>query len=244
MLANSSDKTADPLKLLENTVRSTDGYRGCRLAMLALNFIPLCLLISTVLALILPYAIFPVRLAIAFAFLYLFPPTAARLLLWAARIRQGQIDLGTKDFLAWWTLFQLQVLFSRLNALEEVLRLVPGLYSQWLRLWGARIGRFTYWAPGTLITDRSFLSIGNDVVFGAGVRLNPHVIAKSKNGSVQLLLATVRVGDRATVGGYSLLTAGTEISAGETTRAFLISPPFSIWKEGKRVRLQTFGEFD
>jgi hypothetical protein len=46
----------------------------------------------------------------------------------------------------------------------------------------------------------------------------------------------VKIGDDAMIGGYSLLTAGTEIAAGEATRAFLISPPFSKWKNGKRSR--------
>jgi acetyltransferase-like isoleucine patch superfamily enzyme len=128
------------------------------------------------------------------------------------------------------------VVFCRIPALEEVLRLVPGLYSQWLRLWGARIGRFTYWSAGTLITDRSFLSIGDYVVLGAGVRLNSHVLAPDSDGTVELLLASIKIGDRVMVGGYSLLTAGTEIASGENTRAFLISPPFSSWKAGKRVR--------
>jgi acetyltransferase-like isoleucine patch superfamily enzyme len=106
-------------------------------------------------------------------------------------------------------------------------------------LWGAQIGRFTYWSAGTLITDRSFLSIGNDVVFGAGVRLNPHVLSKSAEGDLELLLKRVKIGDGAMVGGYSLLTAGTEITSHEITRAFLISPPFSVWKDGKRIRTQT-----
>lgn len=115
------------------------------------------------------------------------------------------------------------------------MRLVPGLYSPWLRLWGARIGRLTYWSAGTLLTDRSFLSIGDDVVFGAGVRLNSHVITKGADGKLELLLAPIKIGDRVVVGGYSLLTAGTELSPDEATRAFLISPPFSVWKAGKRV---------
>jgi hypothetical protein len=38
--------------------------------------------------------------------------------------------------------------------------------------------------------------------------------------------------------GCSLLTAGTEICSDQTTRALLVSPPFSIWKDGKRVRRQ------
>lgn len=82
------------------------------------------------------------------------------------------------------------------------------------------------------------------MVFGAGVRMNPHVLAKGKEGELELVLACVRVGNRVIVGGYSLLTAGTEISDGETTRAFLISPPFSKWKDGKRVRGEEAGDGD
>jgi hypothetical protein len=151
-------------------------------------------------------------------------------------IREQRIAAGTKPFFAWWLMFQLQIVFCRCPFLEEALRLVPGIYSQWLRLWGSRVGRLTFWSPGTLITDRSFLSIGDDVVFGAGVRLNSHVLKKNDQGTIELILATVTVGNRAMVGGYSLLTAGTQISDGESTRAFLVSPPFSVWKDGKRVR--------
>jgi hypothetical protein len=46
----------------------------------------------------------------------------------------------------------------------------------------------------------------------------------------------VEIGDRCHIGGYSLLTAGTKIQQDQTTKAFLLSPPFSIWRNGKRVR--------
>jgi len=59
---------------------------------------------------------------------------------------------------------------------------------------------------------------------------------KNEAGELELLLGTVKVGARAVIGGYSLLTAGTEISPDETTRAFLVSPPLSVWKDGKRMR--------
>jgi len=243
MPANSSDKTAE-LKSIKAAVASAEVPWSGRLALLGLNCIPMLLTIWTVLAILLPYGSLPMRLGVGLGFLYLAPALAARLILCITPISEGRIPVGTKSFFTWWTLFQLQVVFCRLPALEEILRLIPGLYSQWLRLWGARIGRFTYWAPGTLITDRSFLCIGDDVVFGAGVRLNPHVLAKAKAGPMELLLATVKIGDRVAVGGYSLLTAGTEISSDQATRAFLISPPFSVWQGGKRVRQQHSIDFE
>lgn len=236
MLAGSSNKTAEELRQLQAALVETDPAWKGRWLMLGLNFIPLAQTLVTVMLLLLPYAALPARLGCAWVFLYLAPPMLARILLSAAPISEGRVPLGSKSFFVWWLVFQLQIVFCRLPVLEEVLRLVPGLYSLWLRVWGSRIGRFTYWSPGTLITDRSFLSIGDNVVLGAGVRLNSHVLARAKDGSLQLFLARVTIGDRVMVGGYSLLTAGTEILPGEVTRAFLISPPFSAWKDGKRVR--------
>ena len=207
-----------------------------RALLLVLNFIPLmhaALIAATILTLRAPFA---VRAAAGLAVLYLLPPLVVRLLLSFAPITEGPIATDSRAFFVWWTTFQWQVIFCRFPALEEALRLIPGCYSLWLRLWGARVGRLTFWAPGTLILDRPFLQIGDQVIFGAGVRLNAHVLAKSSAGIVELQLATIVIGDGASIGGYSLLTAGTEIAPGEATRAFLISPPFSKWRDGKRVR--------
>lgn len=196
-----------------------------RLAMLVLNLIPPLHAAGSIACLFTPWPwLFPIAL-------YLLPLLPGRLLREALRSAPLEIPLGSPDFLKWWACFQCQVLFLRFPALEEILRLIPGLYSLWLRLWGSRIGRLTYWAPGTLIIDRGFLDIGDGVVFGAGVRINPHVV---EDGTLKL--APVSIGDGAAIGGYSLLTAGSVIFPGETTRAFLISPPFSKWKDGKRIR--------
>ena len=203
-----------------------------KLLLLLLNFVPLLHLAAIVSACLLPLSV-GFRISAAIVVLYLLPPFCARFLL---PVPEGRIRIGSAAFFKWWSLLQLQMLFNRFPAFEELLRLVPGLYSGWLRLWGARIGRLTYWAPGTLVLDRSFLEIGDFVVFGAGVRLNPHVIANNSNGEAELLLATIRIGSATQIGGYSLLTAGTVIAEKESTRAFLISPPFSQWKGGKRVR--------
>jgi len=211
---------------------------GGRILLLALNYIPGLHAAAVILLLVIPVANWWTRWAAALATLYLIPPISARTVRWLIPIAEGRIAFGSKMFFSWWILFQWQCLFNRFPALEEILRLVPGLYSCWLRLWGGKIGRLTFWAAGTLILDRSFVEIGNDVAFGAGVRINPHVLAKNENGQQELLLATVKISDRAMIGGYSLLTAGTEIVADEATRAFLVSPPFSIWKNGKRLREQ------
>jgi len=236
MQADLSNNIHLETKAVKAAINSGEIHWSGRLLMLVLNFIPLVHAACTILALLVLHAGGPVRFGVAIGILYILPALTTRMLLLSNAIPAGHIAIGSRGFFAWWLSFQLQVVFCRFPALEELLRLVPGLYSQWLRLWGAQIGRFTYWAAGTLITDRSFLCIGNDVVFGAGVRLNSHVLDKSDEGAVELLLATVKIGDGVMVGGYSLLTAGTEIVSHEVTRAFLISPPFSVWKDGRRIR--------
>jgi hypothetical protein len=207
-----------------------------RLFVLLLNTIPILhILIVLSVAILAPY-VWSLRLLMAVTALYLLPPIVTRIMLTKERIREGTIALGSKDFFLWWASFQLQMIFCRFPSLEEFLRLVPGLYSFWLRLWGSKIGRLTFWAPGVLILDRSFLKLGDDVVFGAGVRLNAHVADLDDQGRRQLLLGTLEIGNRCHIGGYSLLTAGTRIEDDQTTKAFLLSPPFSIWRNGKRVR--------
>ena len=207
-----------------------------RLGIMLLSYVPLLHVLSLLLLLLLPWARPAWRVLAAGATLYLAPPLAARLLLAVAPFSKTVIAMGTRDFFTWWALLSFQVLFCRFPALEEALRVVPALYSFWLRLWGSRIGRLVYWSPGTQVLDRSFLDIGDDVIFGAGVRLNPHVLARNANGELELVLAPVKIGACAIVGGYSLLTAGTEIMPGECLQALLVSPPFTRWKDGRRVR--------
>ena len=210
--------------------KSSAESRWPQLAMLLLNLLPPLHAAGTLACLFLPLA-WAWKIPAALVFLYLVPVVPARLLRESLRKSPAEIRVGSGDFLKWWACFQCQVLFLRFPATEEIIRLIPGCYSLWLRLWGSRIGGLTYWSPRTCILDRGFLDIGDNVVFGAGVKLNPHVI---ENG--MLLLAPVTIGDRAAIGGYSLLTAGTVISPDENTRAFLVSPPFSKWKDQKRIR--------
>lgn len=168
--------------------------------------------------------------------LYVLPPLASRGVMALLPIRQTVIPVGSKEFFVWWFTLNLQMLFCRFPFLEELLRVIPTCYSFWLRLWGAKIGKLTYWAAGTTILDRPWLEIGDHVVFGAGVRLNAHVFTPDKQGKMILVLSPIKIGDRVTIGGYSLLVAGTEIASDQCTRAFLICLPFSRVVDGRRVK--------
>lgn len=207
-----------------------------RLLTILLNYIPFFQL-STLIGVAVWCPVNPTaRLVASLAWLYLAPPTCYRLLCRIAPSVAQRTRVGSRDFLIWWAGHQLQVVFCRFSFAEELLRLVPGLYSQWLRLWGSKIGANVYWTAGVTITDRAWLEIGDCVTFGAGVKLNAHVIALGADGTRELILARISIGGGSQIGGYSLLTAGTSVAPGSVTRALLTAPPFSHWKSNERIR--------
>lgn len=230
MEADSSNQADSDHKTWKNSLPLST-----QLLVVAMNYFSV-LFIAALLALcLLPWQQVSVRVLSVVAILYLFPPVCARLVLLLFPVRLGIVRLGSADFLKWCFLMNLQLLFCRFDFLEEFLRAVPGAYGMWLRLWGAKIGSFIYWAPGLRILDRSFIRIGDDVVFGAGVRLNPHVMMRDAGGNLVLALDYVTIGSKTLIGGYSLFTAGDVIEPDQTTRANLSLPPFTRWKDGRRV---------
>ncbi|EKD26400.1 MAG: hypothetical protein ACD_79C01221G0010 [uncultured bacterium] len=210
-----------------------------RIGFILISYFTFFLSIAILCIIFIPYADITLRIFNAIFILYLVPPLCARLLLIISPISLGIVTLTSNDFIKWWALFNMQVIFSRLPFLEEFLRMIPGIYGPWLRLWGSKIGRLTYWAPGLKILDRSFLKIGDDVLFGADVRINSHVMYEDENKELVLALDYVTLGDRTMIGGYSLFTAGTIIYPDQATRAVLCLPPFTHFKDGKRLKDDT-----
>jgi hypothetical protein len=207
--------------------------------MVALGFIPMLHVVAT---------LAPIVLAatgrtgwrtawLAPAVLFLVPPLAVRLIALARPLPAGRVDLESTSFLSWWFSAQCQVVFTRLPFLEELLRLVPGLYSLWLRLWGAKVGALVYWSPGVAILDRPLARVGSRVIFGAGARLNAHVLAPDARGKATLHVAPISIGDDVLIGGYSLLLPGCDIAPGEVTPPFRSIHAFSRFEHGRRVPL-------
>src|SRR5689334_18141899 len=77
-------------------------------------------------------------LALAFV-IYGLPPLTLRFhnLIWP--LGEGLTNLAEPKYVAWWGAHQIQLLFIALPQLEAILRLIPGCYSAWLRLWGSKI---------------------------------------------------------------------------------------------------------
>src|SRR5262249_14860643 len=107
---------------------------------LALNYLPLTQLLLG--AALIAWQATSLLAAVlwALAWLYLLPPLISRLAMLVFGAPQGRaLTQETRAYKVWWFTHQWQVLFNRLPWLEELLRLMPGVYALWLRLWGARV---------------------------------------------------------------------------------------------------------
>ncbi len=145
--------------------------------------------------------------------IYGFPVIIYRLHRWRYPIESGISYLQTVTYSPWWGSHQMQAIFIAVPALEAILRLIPGLFSVWLRLWGAKIGASVYWTPGLEIADRELLEVGDRVVFGHQVGLYAHIIKPKKN-DLMLYVKPIVIGSDVFIGAGSRISAGTVISDG------------------------------
>ncbi len=201
-----------------------------RLVMLLTNPLPLLHVIACV------WLGCRVSVLSALALLYLLPPLLTRFWLGFRGFPAGVIAASDPGFVTWWVSAQAQMIFNRLPILEEMLRLVPGLYSLWMRLWGARIGRLTFWGPHSRIVDRPLLIVGEDVVIGGGCQIGSHLLVRGEEGGMTLQVAPVEMGDRALIGTYAMIGPGVVIEPEAEVRACAIVPPFNRWRGDKRVK--------
>ena len=216
--------------------RALEVSTAVRVWMVVLGFIPMLHLIATVLpsALVATGRIGPAAAWLTPAILFVLPPLVVRASTWWSPLTSGRLEPGSRGFLHWWFAAQWQVIFTRLPVLEEVIRMIPGLYSLWLRLWGAQVGSLVYWSPGVVILDRPLVRIGSRVIFGVGARLTPHVLAPNGARRMALYLSPITIGDGALIGGYSVLLPGCEVAEGEVTPPFRTIHAFSRFANGRR----------
>lgn len=149
---------------------------------------------------------------LAFA-LYLLPPLAYRLHERLRPLEQGVSFLDGEGYSSWWGGHQIQSLYCAAPVLEALLRLVPGLYSFWLRLWGSSVGKGVYWTPRVEIADRGLMEIGDGVIFGHKVECFAHVI-KPKNGRLILYARRIIIGPGSFLGAGSRLGPGVVVEDG------------------------------
>jgi hypothetical protein len=151
--------------------------------------------------------------ALLIAIIYLLPPLTFRLHQIFFPVRERVSDLAERCYSPWWGAHQIQVIYIALPQLEAILRLVPGLYSLWLRLWGSKVGRNVHWTPNVEITDRSMLIIGDRVVFGHKTKCLGHAI-KPRGKSMLLYVRAIRIGNDVFIGAGSRIGPGVVINDG------------------------------
>ena len=149
----------------------------------------------------------------------------------AARTRAQQ---DARAYKVWWFVQQWQVVFNRLPWIEELMRLVPGLYALWIFLWGGRVSPLVYWAPGALVIDRPLVIVEAGAVIGTGAGLAGHAGTLAPDGSYRIDIAAPRVGRGRHVGARSGLGPGAELAPGTLLPAGRMLKPFTAWDGSAR----------
>lgn len=197
---------------------------------LALNFLPLAQLLAGAAFVAAQATSVATTIAWTLAWLYLLPPLVCRLTLLAFGKPHGRgLVQQDRDYKVWWFTHQWQAVFNRLPWLDEVLRLVPGLYAGWIFLWGGRVSPLVFWAPGSLVVDRPLVVVEAGAVIGAGAGLAGHTGLLAPDGSYRIDIAAPRVGRGAMMGARSGLSAGAELAPGQMLPAGRLIKPFTRW---------------
>lgn len=147
------------------------------------------------------------------AAVYLFPLMCYRIHDFIFPLKQGKSVLDAHSYSSWWGGHQIQLIYYACPWLEALLRVIPGAFSLWLRLWGSKVGKNVYWTPNVEIDDRSLVEIADNVVFGHKVELIGH-IAGPRDGAFGLYSRRVKIGKGCFIGAGSRLAPGCEIEDG------------------------------
>src|SRR5262245_1928087 len=180
---------------------------------LALNYLPLAQLLLGAAVVGGRARSLPFVLLWSAAWLYVVPPVVCRLTLLLFGRPDGRgLTQDTRAYKVWWFTHQWQVVFNRLPWLEELLRLVPGLYALWIRSWGGRVSPWAYWGPGSLVVDRFLVVVEAGAVIGMGAGLTGHIGYLSADGTFLVDVAAPLVGRGAIMGTRSGLGPGAELA--------------------------------
>ncbi len=200
--------------------------------MLLWNLFPLAYIVTGVFA-VLAVSGIGSRSGAALIWIYLVPPLLTRLWILVLGRPEGEVDETQAAFRHWWALSQFQLVFSRFPLLEEVLRLVPGLYNFWLRLWGARVSLSVYWSPGVQVFDRYHLNIGPGVIIGGNARVGAHLVERRGDGRFHLHVAPLTIEAGATLGMNAAAGPGVHVAANAIVPIGRVLRPGQQWPPGE-----------
>ena len=152
------------------------------------------------------------------ASIYLFPLLTFRVHNRVCRLEEGTYSI-VQGYSPWYGTHMIQTMFIAFPRLETALRLVPGVFAMWLRLWGSKVGRNVYFTPHFEVADRSLLDIGNNCVFGYDVKIASHVISPSRELGLKIYIKKVIIEDGGFVGATSRLAPGVHVKKGALVKA-------------------------
>lgn len=145
--------------------------------------------------------------------IYGFPPFVFRLVgLLSPVNKEGGSWLDGKVPSPWWIGHQIQLIYVAFPQIEALLKLIPGAFSFWLRLWGSKIGRRVYWTPQVEIMDRNLIEIGDNVILGHRVFCSSHIINRKSGGRTALFVKKIKVGEKAFIGAGVHIGPGVEVA--------------------------------
>ncbi len=199
---------------------------------LALNLLPLALILVG-LGLSALVADGASVLAVFLFWLYLAPAVIGGIVTRAWPTPTGTFTLTDWGYRHWWLMLQLQLPFNRLPFLEEALRLVPGLYPLWIRLWGGQLSAKSFVGPGVMIGDRHLIRVGPRSVLGARAGFAGHIAFRDPAGRWQVIVAPCEVGADAIVGGDAGMGPGAVLADGATLPAARHLGPHKRWPPAK-----------
>jgi hypothetical protein len=167
--------------------------------------------------------------------IYLLPPMILRILFRWAPLKAGVLSISGRGFCPWLASHHIQAFYDALPYLESLLRVIPGSYSMWLRMWGSRIGYGVEWPVRMDVLDRNMMYIGNRVVFAREVELSAHVRQKTEGGASRVLVRPVRIGSFAFIGAGARIGPGAVVPADASVPALAVVDVNQTFGAEKRV---------
>lgn len=170
------------------------------------------------------FAAWPSAWSAAFVFfvVYLFPPMLLRIVFRWAPLKHGIAQIDGRKFSPWLAAHHIQAFYDALPYLESLLRVIPGFYSMWLRMWGSSIGYGVEWPVRIDVLDRNLMEIGNRVVFAREVELAAHVRQKTEGGGSRVLVRPVRIGSHAFIGACARIGPGAHVPSNANVPAMKV----------------------
>jgi acetyltransferase-like isoleucine patch superfamily enzyme len=125
-------------------------------------------------------------------------------------LRNDRFHYGDDCYSPWIGYYKLSNIYYFFPSLERFLILLR-VFSPWLRLWGAKIGKRVNWTGQVVVLDRVLLSVGDSCSFGHAVLISSHLVRQNEAGKILFYIKEVSIGAGSYIGAYSRIGPGVVI---------------------------------